>query len=159
MAQLQRITEEQAQFRVKISHDDEVGLKRANAYTLTSMGDGWEEVNYYSEAVIDPSGTVFKPEWVYVLVNKAMPGVCKIGMTTTSVEQRVKEINSATGVITPWFAVYRHRCLNSRDIERRVHDKLQSLGCRVNDKREGFECSTDFAIATIKEIAELFSNS
>ena len=54
MASLIRITEDQAKSLVKISLDDEVGLKRANAYTLTSMGDGWEEVTYYSEPANKP---------------------------------------------------------------------------------------------------------
>lgn len=154
---IKKITEEQAKFRIKIDFNDDSGLSRADAYTLTpSEEEGWEEVTYYGEAVIDPTGTVFKPEWVYVLVNKGMPGICKVGMTTTSVTQRTKEINSATGVITPWFPVYKHKCLNSREIERRVHEKLQSLGTRINDKREGFECSTELAISAIKEVASQF---
>lgn len=153
---MQRITEEQAKFRIKADFDDEGALARATAYTMTPMGDGWDAITYYGDAIVDPTGTVFKPEWVYVLVNKSSPGICKIGMTTTSVNQRVKEINSATGVITPWFPVFKHKCMNSREIERRVHAQLESLGLRLNARREGFECSTDLAIATIKEVAKLF---
>lgn len=157
---MKKITEVQAKFRVKIDIEDYSGLSRADAYTLTpSEEPGWEDVTYYGEAVIDPTGTVFKPEWVYVLVNRGAPGVCKVGMTTTSVSQRTKEINSATGVITPWFSVYKHKCLNSREIERRVHDKLQALGTRVNSRREGFECSTELAISIIKEVASEFELS
>jgi len=157
---MKRITEQQAKYRLKIDFDDIGGLARSNAYTLTpSTEPGWEDVTYYGEAVVDPTGTVFKPEWVYVLVNKSMPGICKIGMTTTSVSQRTKEINSATGVITPWFSVYKHKCINSREIERLVHQKLESLGCRINLKREGFECSTELAIAIIKEITSTFELS
>ena len=157
---MKRISQDQAKYRLKIDFEDELGLIRANAYTLTpSEENGWEDVTYYSEAVIDSTGTVFKPEWVYVLVNKSMPGICKIGMTTTSVTQRTKEINSATGVITPWFSVYKHKCLNSREIERRVHSRLDDLGARINDKREGFECSTELAISVIKDIASNFELS
>ena len=157
---MKKITEDQAKFRVKIDIEDYSGLSRADAYTLTpSEEPGWEDVTYYGEAVIDPTGTVFKPEWVYVLVNKGVPGVCKVGMTTTSVSQRTKELNSATGVITPWFSVYKHKCLNSREIDRRVHDKLQALGTRVNSRREGFECSTELAISIIKEVASEFELS
>jgi len=157
---MKRITQDQAKYRLKIDFDDTNGLIRSDAYTLTpSVEEGWEDVTYYSEAVIDPTGTVFKPEWVYVLVNKGMPGICKIGMTTTSVSQRTKEINAATGVITPWFSVYKHKCINSREIERRVHEKLDALGCRVNGKREGFECTTELAISVIKEIASHFELS
>lgn len=75
-------------------------------------------------------------------------------MTTTSVAQRVKEINSATGVITPWFPVYRYKCLNSRALEQAVHQKLENMGYRVNPKREGFEIRSEDAIAIIEEIAK-----
>lgn len=153
---MEKITAEQAKFRIKADFGDEGALARATSYTLTPIGDGWDEVTYYGDAVIDPTGTVFKPEWVYVLVNKSSPGICKIGMTTTSVSQRVKEINSATGVITPWFPVFKLRCVNSREIERRVHAELETLGLRLNSRREGFECTTELAIQTIQDIAKLF---
>lgn len=83
-----------------------------------------------------------------------MPGICKIGMTTTSVSQRVKEINSATGVITPWFPVYKYPCLNSRVLEQAVHQKLELMGYRVNPKREGFEIKSNQAIEVIEELAK-----
>jgi hypothetical protein len=103
---------------------------------------------------MDPTDSVYSPEFVYVLVNKGIPGICKIGMTTTSVNQRVKEINSATGVITPWFPVYKYKCLNSRILEQAVHERLESLGYRVNPKREGFEIKSADAIKTIEELGE-----
>jgi hypothetical protein len=47
--------------------------------------------------------------WVYILSTRELPSILKIGMTTRSVSQRVKEINSATGVLHPLSAraVYR----------------------------------------------------
>jgi hypothetical protein len=157
---MKRITQEQAKYRLKIDFKDELGLINADAYTLIPSKDSkWDEVTYYTQAIVDPTGTVFKPEWIYVLVNKGIPGICKIGMTTISVTQRTKEINAATGVITPWFSVYKHKCINSREIERRVHSKLQTMGARINNKREGFECSTDLAISIIKEVASEFEIS
>jgi hypothetical protein len=157
---MKRITQDQAKYRLKIDFEDELGLINADAYTLIPSKDSkWDEVTYYTQAIVDPTGTVFKPEWIYVLVNKGIPGICKIGMTTISVTQRIKEINAATGVITPWFSVYKHKCINSREIERRVHSKLQAMGARVNTKREGFECSTDLAISIIKEVASEFEIS
>ena len=118
MTPIKRITQEEAQYFV---HLPSGYLRRAVAFTLTPEGDGWERVDYYGESIFDPSGAIRKPEWVYILVNKDIPGVCKIGMTTTTVEQRVREINSATGVITPWYPVYRYRCVNSRFLEQDVH--------------------------------------
>ena len=152
---MKRITEEQSRYYVPLdTNNDKNALNRAVAYTVVPEQDGWDSVHYFGEAILDPTGSVRKPQWVYVLVNSGMPGVCKIGMTTTSVDQRTREINASTGVITPWFSVYKHKCVNAKAIEQEVHKRLESFGKRVNKKREGFECTTELAIATIKEIAD-----
>ncbi|MFN9980665.1 MAG: GIY-YIG nuclease family protein, partial [bacterium] len=151
-------TLEEAKYYVKLEEGDPYRIRKAVAYTLTPCDEpgweGWEEVTYYGEGIIDPTLSVKKPEWVYVLVNKSMPGICKIGMTTTSVNQRVNEINQATGVITPWFSVYKYKCINSRILEKAVHQHLEKLGYRVNPKREGFEISSKDAIAVIELLGE-----
>lgn len=41
------------------------------------------------------------PEYIYVLTNPSMPGLLKVGKTTTSPSQRMKELHS-TGVPTPF---------------------------------------------------------
>jgi hypothetical protein len=150
-----RITANETHFYVKLTGDDPRKMEKAVAFTLTDSGEpGWQDVTYYGEGILDPSLSPKKPEWVYVLVNKSMPGICKIGMTTTSVPQRVKEINSATGVITPWFAVFKYKCINSLVLEKAVHKHLEDLGYRVNPKREGFEIDSNTAIKVIKEIGD-----
>ena len=154
---MRRITLQQSQYYLRLDQSDPRVLERAVAFTVEPSGDGiWEDVTYYGEAMMDPTGTVRKPEWVYVLVNKSLPGICKIGMTTTSVSQRVSEINASTGVITPWFCVYKYRCFDSMQLERKVHDRLGSMGYRVNPKREGFECTTQLAASLIEEIGDGF---
>ena len=154
---MRRITTEQAQYHVPIDViNDPFWSDKAVAFTLTPVDDRWEEVRYYGEAIIDSSGSVRNPQWVYVLVNKSMPGICKIGMTTKTVPERVKEINSATGVITPWFPVYKHKCVNAREVERDVHVKLEQRGFRVNPNREGFDVSSHVAIEAIKEVADRY---
>lgn len=40
-------------------------------------------------------------EIVYVLSNEAMPGYVKVGRTTTSLEQRVRELSRSTSVPLP----------------------------------------------------------
>lgn len=45
-----------------------------------------------------------KRGWLYILSRKDEPDILKIGRTTRSVEDRVKEINSATGVLIPYSA-------------------------------------------------------
>lgn len=75
-------------------------------------------------------------------------------MTTTSVRQRVHEINSATGVITPWIPVYKYECINSLTLEQAVHLELQKLGYRVNPRREGFEIPSNEAIKVIERLGK-----
>jgi hypothetical protein len=155
---MKRIQVDQSHFYVKLEYTDPYRCRKAVAFTLTPTTDigfkGWEDVTYYGEGILDPTLSVKKPEWVYVLVNKSVPGICKIGMTTTSVNQRVKEINYATGVITPWFPVFKYKCINSLVLETEVHQYLENLGYRVNPKREGFEIPSNMAIEVIKELGD-----
>lgn len=153
---MRKITVEESNFYQHLDVAIPGELKKAIAYCLVPVEDGWEEVRYFAEAVVDPTGAVRNPEWVYVLVNRSYPHICKIGMTTTSVTQRVDEINSATGVITPWYPVYKFKCVNSRELEKLVHQELDKRGYRVNDKREGFLVSSSEAIQVIKELGEFF---
>lgn len=152
---LKRITSEDSHFYIPLEPGN---IERAVAYTLTPTEGmpGWEDVQYYGESIFDASGAIRKPEWVYVLVNKSMPGICKIGMTTTSVKQRTDEINAATGVITPWFPVYKYKCVNSRYLEQDVHKHLQTLGYRVNNRREGFEIDSTTAAQVIQQLGEKY---
>lgn len=154
---MKRITIEQAELHIPLDPtNDPFWSDKAVAFTLEWVDDTWQEVKYYSEAIMDPTKSVRSPQWVYVLVNKSLPGICKIGMTTKTVAERVKEINYATGVITPWFPVYKHKCVNARMVERDVHVKLEQLGLRVNPKKEGFEMSSQLAIDTIKQVADKY---
>jgi hypothetical protein len=161
MRSLKRITAEEAQYYVEIDRSDPFRWSKTVAYTLTptqnprlAADGGWDDVTYYGEGILDPTLSVRKPEWVYVLVNKGVPGICKIGMTTTSVRQRVHEINSATGVITPWIPVYKYECINSLTLEQAVHLELQKLGYRVNPRREGFEIPSNEAIKVIERLGK-----
>ncbi len=156
MPDLKKISVEESQFYIPLQHGDADICKKAVAFTLTPCEDpgweGWENVDYYGESIFDASGSVRKPEWVYVLVNRSMPGICKVGMTTTSVRERVAEINSATGVITPWFPVYSYKCVNAYILEQEVHAELEQSGHRVNPRREGFEVTTNEVIALIEQL-------
>lgn len=123
-------------------------VRRATHYTLIPSTDSnypghdpdgkvmWEDVIYLAEAVYDASGAVRKPEYVYVLVNASMPGMVKIGMTTTSVTQRVHEINRATGVPTPWIPVFDYKCMRADLLEGELHEYFAEY--RVSDNREMF---------------------
>ena len=155
---MKHISPEEAHYYVKLDKPDPYKMRKAVAYTLTPCDEpgfeGWEDVTYYGEGILDPTLSIRKPEWVYVLVNKSIPGICKIGMTTNTVDERVKEINQATGVITPWFPVFKYKCINSRLLEKAVHEHLEARGYRVNPRREGFEISSNIAIEVVKQFGE-----
>ena len=81
--------------------------------------------------------------WIYILSTREMRNLLKVGMTTRSVQERVKEINGATGVAIP-FGV--RRCWRVSDpalAERLVHDALGEH--RLRQDREFFQVSFDYA--------------
>lgn len=91
-------------------------------------------------------------EFVYVLSNPSMPGIVKIGFTTTSPQQRIKEINSATGVIEKWNLEWSVECTEAHDLEKKTHEYLKEF--RVSKNREGFYMHPTQAIAAVQKINE-----
>ena len=85
---------------------------------------------------------------VYVLSNKAMPGLVKIGYTMNTVEGRVKELSSATGVPSEFFIEYQVECRDAATVEALVHDSLQST--RHDNSREFFAISLLEAVEVIR---------
>lgn len=75
--------------------------------------------------------------WVYVLSNEFMPGIYKIGMTTTSPATRAKELSSATGVPVPFKIEAAFHCEDPAESESSIHEAL--AGFRINDSREFFK--------------------
>jgi hypothetical protein len=79
--------------------------------------------------------------YIYCLTNASMPGIVKIGMTLDDPESRARELSSVTGVPTPFCVAISKRIVRPHEKERAIHDLLSTLGFRVNDKREFFNCS------------------
>jgi cold shock CspA family protein len=87
--------------------------------------------------------------WLYILSTRNQPDFLKIGMTQRPVEERVKEINSATGVPIPYSARRVFRVSNARDAERRVFERLDPF--RIRPDREFFKMSYEDAVKSIGE--------
>jgi hypothetical protein len=156
---IKRITVEQAHYYKVLDSDKmEPGdiCRKATAFTLTPAGDGWEEITYYQDSPIDQSGNLIPTEFVYVLVNKSIPGMCKIGMTVRDVDERAKEISSATGVPTPWIPVYSFKCFDSYKLEQEIHKHLDAI--RVSHNREMFEIASVDAIKIVKQLGEKYTS-
>ena len=74
--------------------------------------------------------------FVYVLSTREQPDLLKIGYTERAVEQRVNEINRATGVVVPYGARGVWRVRSARDVEAAIHAALHDY--RVRADREFF---------------------
>jgi hypothetical protein len=75
------------------------------------------------------------PNIVYVLTNEAMQGVVKIGRTTTSVEQRIRELDT-TSVPLPFQCFYAAEVQNCQLVETKLHRIFADR--RVRSNREFF---------------------
>ena len=151
---LKYVTPEESHYYIKLSHKQ---YHKADAFTRVPDGDGWDSVHYLASAVLDPTGVVRASEYVYVLVNKSVPNMIKIGMTTNTPTQRANEISRATGVATPWIPIFEYRCYRSDLLEAEVHDYFATH--RVNHKREMFEVDSHTAQRVIEELGYKYSSA
>lgn len=85
--------------------------------------------------------------WVYVITNKAMPSLIKVGYTMKDPELRAAELNH-TGSPHPYIVEYEVLVEEPRDVEQTVHGRLRD---RLEGK-EWFRCSAEEAIAAIKSV-------
>jgi hypothetical protein len=74
--------------------------------------------------------------WIYILSTREMPDLLKIGMTTRTVLERVREINNATGVAIPFGVRRCWRVTDPRQSEKLLHQILD--GDRLRADREFF---------------------
>lgn len=75
--------------------------------------------------------------WIYILSTRDAPTILKIGMTTRTVDERVKEINASTGVLYPYSARAAFRVDDPGKTERAIHLRLAE--CRIRPDREFFD--------------------
>jgi hypothetical protein len=160
MADLKCITNEQAHYYKLLDSgklSPEEICRKSVAFTLTPdpASPGWEFIHYYQDSPLDQSGNLVPTEYVYILVNKSMPDMVKIGMTIREVEERAKEISGATGVPTPWVPVYSFKCFNSYKLEQEIHEHLNAV--RVADNREMFYMHSRDAIDIVKKLGDKYT--
>ena len=151
---MKHVTPDESHYYIKLKPHQ---LRKADAFTLLDEEGGWQSVVYLANAVLDPSGAVRAPEYVYVLVNKSVPNMVKIGMTTTTPDQRARQISAATGVATPWISVFSYACYRSDLLEEDIHLHLREH--RVNHKREMFAIDSHTAQRVIEELGYKYSTA
>ena len=94
---------------------------------------------------------------VYILTNKAMPGLVKIGYTTRTAKERAEELyrdrngRAITGVPTHFDVAHEEFCDNPKELETLIHQELDEL--RFNKDREFFTFQEPAeAIQRLKEV-------
>jgi hypothetical protein len=150
---LKYVTPEESQYYIKLRSGQ---MHKADAFTRIPDGTGWDHVHYLAHSVIDASGGVRNIEYVYVLVNKSVPGMVKIGMTTNTPDERARQISAATGVATPWIPVFSFKCYRSDLLEAEVHEYFAAQ--RVNENREMFEIDSYTAQKAIEVLGQRYSS-
>ncbi len=88
---------------------------------------------------------------VYILTNEAMPNLVKVGVTYTTIDQRMRELYTA-GVPVPFECFHASVVENAKDVERRIHRAFAKY--RINKNREFFEIPPE-NILDILELVEI----
>lgn len=90
-------------------------------------------------------------EIVYVLTNEAMDGLVKIGLTATSVEERIKQLDN-TSLPLPFQCFYAAEVANAAIVESKLHKIFADK--RVRSNREFFRVSAN-QVREAVQLAEL----
>jgi len=85
--------------------------------------------------------------YLYILSNRAMPNLLKVGYTTRTLEERIREL-STTGVPGIFVAEFYCEVDNAPVLEKAVHSRLSS---HRYDK-EFFRCNVELAVRVSKEV-------
>ena len=100
---------------------------------------------------------------VYIATNRAFPpDWVKIGMTNTTVEQRMRELSSSTSVPTSFDCYYAAEVADANFVERQLHTVFAEK--RINNKKEFFQLEPHIAkaalsIAAIKDVTPVPMNT
>lgn len=86
---------------------------------------------------------------IYIMTNDAMPGYIKIGRTTTTIEQRMKELDT-TGIPRPFRCHYATEIDDHEIKEKLIHDGFADHRTRPN--REFFELDPERAVSILKAL-------
>ena len=142
---IKRIEIDEAEQYLACSEDFTGGFENAVFYTLTPMGDSWDEVTYYTarKKNMYANRTGDYDSWVYILSNPTVPGMLKIGYTKHLPEVRAQQISNATGVALPYKVEWAFHCFNGENLEGEVHRYLESY--RVSTNREFFQIPLEVA--------------
>jgi len=127
--------------------NDESSTADSARRQLTQHGLG-QALRHFRTGPVDTSGQGLG--YIYVLSTRSNPTLLKIGYTERPVEERVKEINSGTGVPEPYGVRAVWTVHHARRLESQVHQRLSEH--RVRADREFFSMDFRDAFSIIREI-------
>ena len=88
------------------------------------------------------------PEIVYIATNKAFPSNwIKIGMTNTSVSQRLDELSKSTSIPTAFECYYAAEVNDASFVEKQLHSVFADK--RINNRKEFFQLEPYIAKAAL----------
>lgn len=151
---LKKLTVEEAQAFIPVTMENSDELENAYFYTMVPMGNGWDEIQYYTNRPVQHWRTGPYNGWIYILSNRTMPGLFKIGHTKNNPEDRAKEISRATGVPIPFEIEWAFNCYDSDMLEKEIHRALDSF--RYTSNKEFFEISLNEAKETIIRLGSAY---
>jgi hypothetical protein len=88
--------------------------------------------------------------YIYIMSTRSNPSMLKIGYTERMVEERVKEINRATGIFEPYGVRAVWTVLRAPQVEKAAHDALTEYRVRLD--REFFELNYATAFKIVEDI-------
>lgn len=87
---------------------------------------------------------------VYALINEAMPGLVKIGMTTKqNIKDRLSQLFT-TGVPCPFKCLYACRVAHAKEVEQDLHKAFEDS--RFNYNREFFKIEPDKVVGILRHM-------
>lgn len=84
---------------------------------------------------------------VYILTNDAMPGIIKIGITESTIEDRIKSLDN-TSLPLPFRFYFAIETKRFKEIEKLLHNAFSDH--RIRDSREFFRIDLERAVAALK---------
>jgi hypothetical protein len=153
---LTRISVEEAENFIPLK-EDFTGTTVAECPYFTSeiKDDGWDYITYYTARKRNPYRERGEGKyWIYILSNRSMPNLYKIGYTHNTPEERAKQVSASTGVVYPFDVEYAFKCHDGMMLEKEIHRYLDIY--RVNNNREFFQVDLEEAIQTIEFLGKTY---
>lgn len=95
---------------------------------------------------------------IYVLANVAIPDLVKVGKTTRTVEERIRELSGATGVPNQFIVLYEQMFSDVDKAESQIHTLLERKGYRHATNREFFNAPPSEIIKIINSLEGKIEN-